>query len=407
MNTTTSTSTGRRVVIAGAGFAGLGAAHTLRQLLSPNDRVTVVASTGHFVFSPSLVWTPFGRSSFSASFDLESSLAAHGIAFLQAPVREVRLEDRVVVSERQELPYDRLLIATGGRPDSSAIPGLAGEFRHASWVVGEDSAMEARNAIRGLFEKPGPVVIGVAPGAPFISAAYELALTLAAALSKRGLRDRAPITFVTAEPSLGDLGLGQHAAGERLDQMFSHRAIASFTDVRVERVGGDEVKLSNGHTLPSALTIIMPPFTGAVAIWKSAGLTDEDGLIPVNPSYQHAVHPEVYAAGVASYFGTDVPPLGPVHLPATGYLSLNMGIAAGRNIAASLGSGAAPANPLPTLLDIRVLDGADTGMLLYSRGRTHLYHHAIPLPGTAAHLLKLSLERYLLWRLRTGRMELP
>jgi sulfide:quinone oxidoreductase len=240
-----------------------------------------------------------------------------------------------------------------------------------------------------------------------MSAAYELALYLDAELRRRKLRLKAPMTFVTAEPFLGHLGLGQHAAGERLDQIFARRGISAFTEVEVERVERHGVKLSNCHTLPAALTILMPPFTGSVGIWKSVGLTDDNGLIPINASYQHPRHSDVYAAGVASYFAEDVPPLGPVQMPATGYLSLHMGRAAGANVAASLGVGTPQHFPLPALLDIRVLDGGSTGLLLYSRGRTFLRHHALPLPGVSAHLSKLALERYLLWRLRTGRMNLP
>ena len=115
MDTSTTSHTGRQVVVVGAGFAGLGAAHTLRRLLPAGDRVTVVSSTGHFVFAPSLIWTPFGRSSFSASFDLATSLAAHGIDFHQASVREVDLDNRLVLTDRQPLLYDRLVIATGKR----------------------------------------------------------------------------------------------------------------------------------------------------------------------------------------------------------------------------------------------------------------------------------------------------
>jgi hypothetical protein len=59
------------------------------------------------------------------------------------------------------------------------------------------------------------------------------------------------------------------------------------------------------------------------------------------------------------------------------------------------------------VLDLRVLDGGDVGLLLASRGRTTLHHTAQRLPGRSAHYLKAAIERYLLWRLRTGRVNLP
>jgi sulfide:quinone oxidoreductase len=136
-----------------------------------------------------------------------------------------------------EVFYDRLIIATGGRPNASAVPGLAGEFRAASWVVGEDSALEARNVLRTLREEPGPLVIGAAQGASYLSAAYELVLALDTALLREGIRERVPMTFVTAEPHLGHLGFGQTAAERELEQLFAQRHIASRVDVRIKRVG--------------------------------------------------------------------------------------------------------------------------------------------------------------------------
>jgi hypothetical protein len=84
-----------------------------------------------------------------------------------------------------------------------------------------------------------------------------------------------------------------------------------------------------------------------------------------------------------------------------------MGIAAGRNLAASLGYGSAASHPLPYVLDTRVLDGGDVGLALASWGRGQLRNAALRLPGQTGHYLKAGIERYLLWRLRTGNMKLP
>ncbi len=397
----------RHVVIAGASFAGLGAAYELRERLRPDDRITVISPTETFVFAPSLVWAALGRPSLHSTFALEPALGAKNITFMRSSVREVRVPEHVVRTDEDEVPYDKLIIATGGRPDTLTIPGLAGVSRAASWVVGEDSALEARNVLRELFREPGPLVLGAAQGASYVSAAYEMALALDTALRRDGLRDRVPITFVTSEPYLGHLGFGQTAARRPLETLFADRYIETRVGVGIEHVRTGEVKLTSGEVLPARAIVIMPPFTGAADIWKSANLTDRSGLIPVTAQYRHTEYPDVYAAGVASYFSEPVPPLGYTHPPHTGYLSLSMGKAAGSNVAASLGCGEPVRRPLPALLDIRILDGGNVGMLLRSRGTDVLHNSAMILPGRIAHRLKSATERYLVWRLRTGRMSLP
>jgi sulfide:quinone oxidoreductase len=399
--------TGRHVVIAGGSFAGLAAAYTVRAALRPDDRVTLVAPNTHFVFAPSLVRAALGEPLLHSSFQLDAALAAKNIDYVHSHVRGVQADDHIIRMDEGELGYDRLIIATGGRPDTSVVPGLAGEFRLASWIVGEDSAMEARNTVRHFFDNPGPIVIGAAQGASYISAAYELALALDAELRRRGLRDRATLFFVTAEPYLGHLGIGHTAAQTHLVRMFAERNIETRVGLSIERVERDAVKISSGESLDTRAAIIMPPFTGAVDIWKSAGLTDANGMIPVTSQYRHTQQPDIYAAGVASYFHEPTPPLGCAHPPGTGYLSVRMGKAAAQNVAASLQCGAPAKRTLPYVLDLRIIDGHDTGLLLSSRGRDRLHHSARRLPGKTARYLKIAVERHLIWRLRTGRMDLP
>jgi len=84
-----------------------------------------------------------------------------------------------------------------------------------------------------------------------------------------------------------------------------------------------------------------------------------------------------------------------------------MGQAAAANVAASLGRGAPARCPLPRVLDIRLLDGGSAEVLLASWGARMLHNAAVRLPPGVAHTRKAAQERYLVWRLRTGRMDLP
>jgi hypothetical protein len=83
-----------------------------------------------------------------------------------------------------------------------------------------------------------------------------------------------------------------------------------------------------------------------------------------------------------------------------------MGKAAGENAAASLGYGKPATRTLPYVVDMRILDAGDTGLLLASWGNSSLHNAAGQLPGRTAHYLKAAVERLLVWQLRTGRMGL-
>lgn len=190
-------------------------------------------------------------------------------------------------------------------------------------------------------------------------------------------------------------------------RLFGCNKSHGHTTLRNACVMMDMVTLDTGETLPATASIIMPPFTGAADIWKYPQLTDDRGIVPVNERYQHIAHPDIYAAGVASSFAHPVPPLGERRAPRTGYLSIRMGQAAAEHVAASLGCGRPAARTLPYVLDVRMLDGGSAGLFLSSWGTRDPRNAAVLLPRSVAHYLKAFQERYLVWRLRTGRMALP
>jgi sulfide:quinone oxidoreductase len=393
-----------RVVVVGAGFAGLAAAFTLRETLPAESQVTVVSTSPYFVFAPSLTRIPFSKSVERFNLDLGPVLRAAGIRLIPTRAHEVNVPASFVRTDEGEVPFDRLVVATGGRPDTHAIPGLAGEFRVTSWIVGEDSAMELGTMLDRLVHQPGPLVVGAAPNATYETAAYELALLIDSELRTRGIRERVPMTFVTSEPYIGHLGFGQSAARPVLEGLLAKAEIAMRPCEDIAQIHRDGVVLATGEVVPAEASVIMPPFTGSVNLWKSAGLTDAKGLVPVDATYRHSRHASIYAAGIAARFSEPVAPLGTVRPPQTGYLSLHMGRYAALNLAASLGYGAGAPGTFPDLLDLRVIDGGSSGALLTSEGNNVLHHSAVELSGSQAQYLKSELERVILSTLESGRI---
>jgi sulfide:quinone oxidoreductase len=386
--------------------AGLTAAAELRRHLEDRAEVTVVSESDHFSLGPALLQVPFSHRTDRSGFAVGRVLSRLGIAFRQAGVEHVDPDRRRVVAGGEVLTYDYLLVATGPRAAATAVLGVGGQFGAAQTIHTEQSAMETGEAVRRYLEQPGPAVVGLAPGAPNQLAAYEFALWLDYTLRLRGLRDRATISFVTPEPHLGHLDTDPAGAERLLSKRFAQRGISAHAAATIERVDRDSVTLRGGVRLPSSFTLVLPAFSGVPAIWQAAGLTDAQGFVPVDEQYRHRTFHQIYAAGVAARLDESEPAESAV--PKTGYIAASMGKVAARNVAAAIRGEAPERRTLPRLLDLRILDGGDTGMLLVG-GRLlgRRLDRAIGLPGRSAHRLKELLTRYLLWKLRTGRTYLP
>jgi len=155
----------KRIVVVGTSFAGFTGALELHELLGNDHDITVVANTHDFIFIPSLIWYPFGlRDKKDISFDVRPIYAEHQINFVEASVTRFDLEQRLVKTDGDALPYDYLLIATGPKVDFASVPGLGP--RQNSWSICNIAhAEETRRAWERFLQDPGPIVIGASQGA--------------------------------------------------------------------------------------------------------------------------------------------------------------------------------------------------------------------------------------------------
>ncbi|MHB8318343.1 MAG: NAD(P)/FAD-dependent oxidoreductase [Acidimicrobiales bacterium] len=326
-----------RVVIVGGSFAGLTTAVELRRHLD-EDRaeITLISNRSRFTFIPSLTWVATGsRRIDQISFDLESALANSRVNFVNDAMTSIDVDANVVITEQSKYPYDFVVIATGHRSANEAVDGLGPFDGPGHSPMSPREAEELSVALNALLKEPAPVVVGAAPGASCIGPAYELTFEIDHILRRRKLRHLVPISFVTPEPYLGHMGMG--GAGkirQFLEGEFEERDIRYRTSVAVTKVADDSVEVDGSDSIPSALSIVIPPLAGVDAVAKSEQIANPKGFVPVDQHYRHPEVDRVYAVGVAVAMAPVESTPVPVNFPKTGHMTEQMARVAAEDIAA-------------------------------------------------------------------------
>jgi sulfide:quinone oxidoreductase len=394
---------GKRIVVVGSSFAGLTAAIEMANRGGGHE-VVCISKSRELLFFPSLIWVPFGlRERDDVSFDVAPVLEKKGVRYVEANVTEIDLARRSVASAAGVERYDYLVIATGPEPDYDAIPGFGPKHGHAQSIFSWDDAMKAREAWERFVREPGPIVIGGVQGTGCFGAAYEFLFNVAHQVRKNGLAERAPITWVTAEPFLGHFGIGGFGAGRRLTEMFmAHAGITAITDAAVKEIRPREVELDDGRVLPFAFSMFAPAYRGVAPVRALTSITDARGFVRVDGTYRTLEHPEVYAAGVAVAVAPPGPTRVPCGVPKTGYASEEMARIAVHNIVADI-EGSSPLSLPVGAIDAKcVLDAGNNGIIMTADHLLAPRDHAWLIPGPQAHWAKVAFEKYFLATRRRG-----
>ncbi|MFZ1796750.1 MAG: FAD/NAD(P)-binding oxidoreductase, partial [Dokdonella sp.] len=199
-----------KILVLGAGLGGMAAAYEIRAALGKDHPITVVGESPQFNFTPSNPWLAIGwRKPADIRIEAAPALARHAIDFIHATAEKVLPTDNQVrLVDGRILDYDFLVITTGPRLAFDEIPGLGPTTGFTQSVCTGAHAESAWQAYQEFLKNPGPIVVGAVQGVSCYGPAYEFAMILDADLRKRKLRDRVPMTYVTAEPYIGHMGLG-------------------------------------------------------------------------------------------------------------------------------------------------------------------------------------------------------
>lgn len=267
------TTDGPRVVVVGAGFAGLAA---MRDLAESGARVTLVDRNIYSTFQPLLYQVATGGlNPGDVAYPVRAATYRHDVKFRHGSLAKVEPDSNTaVLDDGSSLEYDHLVLATGATVNHFGIPGAS---EHSISLYTRRDAIAVRDKLMGTLERLAAEnsdrelsIVVVGGGATGVEMAGTLAELRNSGMAA-GFPEIAPSrVHVVLVERLGMLlaPFHQKLQSYALDQLRA-RGVDVRLDTAIEAVTEDSVLLGGGEQLEADLTIwaagiAAPP---AVADW--------------------------------------------------------------------------------------------------------------------------------------------
>jgi len=402
------------IVVMGAGLGGMTMAYEMKEQLRKEDKLTVVGNGPTFHFVPSNPWVAVNwRTREDIEFPAAPYLDKKGIAYDPRGVKRVHPEkNQLELNDGTMMDYDFLIIATGPKLAFDEVEGL-GPNGNTHSVCHVDHAVRAGQNWEAFCKDPGPIVVGAVQGASCYGPAYEFAFIMETDLRKRKLRDRVPMTFVTAEPYIGHLGLGGVGDSKTmLESALRDKHVKWITNAKVTKVEpgkmhvtehDDEGKPKKEHVLPFKFSMMLPAFKGVDAVFGIEGLTNPRGFILIDEYQRNPKYQNIYSVGVC----VAIPPVEatpvPTGAPKTGYMIESMVTATAHNIREVL-DGKKPTHKA-TWNAVCLADMGDTGIAFVALPQIPPRNVNWFSEGKWVHYAKIAFEKYFINKMKKGTSE--
>ena len=265
-----------RVVIIGAGYAGLACALRLSRTAPRNTQITLVNASPLFVERIRLHEHAAGAA--PPTFALSAFLRGTRVQLRVGLVEQVDLEAQTLRLADEQLAWDRLVLALGSRVAVDAVPGA----RENAFTLDPTSTGWLAQAVPSLAARGGRVLV-VGGGLTGIEAASELA---------------------EAYPELRVSLVTRRALGSDLPDKARAHLRESLARQRVRVREHVDVRAVEPHVLRTSEIDI--PFEACVwsagfeapELARALGLsTDATGRVFVDAKLRAEHHPNVYVAG--------------------------------------------------------------------------------------------------------------
>jgi len=288
-----------RVIVVGAGFAGLAAVKALDRT---GAQVTLVDRNIYSTFQPLLYQVATGGlNPGDVAFPLRVFAAKHGTRFRHGELQSIDAAGRkITLTDGAVLEYDYLVLATGV---SAAYYGVTGAAEHTVGLYTRRDAVVLRDHVLARLEQldiegPGKavnftVVGGGATGVELAGALAELRALDDAfpevdqANENIRLVEMAPALLAPFHPKLQAYALDE----------LRRRGVDVHLNSKIREITEDQVILEDGNELPSDVTVWAAGVSAPDGLSRWGLPQGRDGRIEVGPDLRVAGHDRIFATG--------------------------------------------------------------------------------------------------------------
>jgi NADH dehydrogenase len=331
-----------RVVVIGAGFGGLWAVRTLAR--EPVE-ILVIDRNNYHTFLALLYQV--------AAAELEAEDIAYPVRsifrnlseadFALAYVQSIDIEKRIVKTDKQQFPYDYLILATGSVPHTFGVNGVDD---HAFFLKTLEEGVALKNHIICCFESAAMladnqrhegtltfvIVGGGATGVEYAGALSEL---VSGSIMKDyrhiDYRDLRVILLEAADCLVGNMPKSiQSYTLRKLRQL----GVEVRLSTKVIEVTSEAVILTGKEKIPTQTVVWTAGVRGEPLASLSGLPTSPDGRVPVTPTLQVSGHPEIYVVGDTAFIEESGNPL-----PMVAQVAIQSAVAAAENIGRQIAGG--------------------------------------------------------------------
>jgi NADH dehydrogenase len=271
-----------KIVVLGAGYAGMAAAVSLAARTRGRDDVTITVVNADERFTERLRLHQNAAGEELADLRIGQLLGGSGAQFVRGWVTGVDADARTVrIDDERMLEYELLVYALGGTPDTAGVPGADA---NAYTLASADDAQLLSRRLAGL---AGGTVAVCGTGLTGVEAAAEIA-------------EQHPALQVVllgrAEPGAA---MGPRARAY-LRRGLERLGVRVRSDVEIVGVLPGSVQLAGGSEV-RADAVLWTAGVRVSPLAAGAGLrVDERGRIVTDATLRSVSHPDVYAVGDAA-----------------------------------------------------------------------------------------------------------
>lgn len=294
----------RELVILGAGTAGTMMANHLRKRLASDEwNITIIDQNKKHYYQPGYLFIPFDIYKPKQVVKSIKKFIPNGVDLVQERIEKIDHEnDRVILSNGDEFPYEVLVIATGTdiAPQETEGMGGSGWRKNIFDFYTFEGSVALRDKLRDW--EGGKLVVHICempikcPVAPL-----EFAFLADAFFAEKEMRHKVEITFVTPM----DGAFTKPKANEKLNYLLKDKNISIVPDFNIEHIDNENKKIVDyaGTEVDYDLLVTVPTNMGSDVMERS-GIGDELNYVPTNKAtLQTKIKDNIFAIGDA----TDLP----------------------------------------------------------------------------------------------------